>query len=103
MEFETKKDYESTEFLGENEIDEHYIKSCSLICLLSNKNLSPTSIIISFIQNQELRKIMCDIMDITYYDFVRKMSYNYDIVNRSKKILYALNQSNDRKRKTDLQ
>ena len=46
---------------------------------------------------------MCDIMDITYYDFVRKMSYNYDIVNRSKKILYALNQSNDRKRKTDLQ
>jgi hypothetical protein len=94
MEFEHNA--ESSEFIGENEIDDFFIKTCSLISLLSNKTLSPTSIIITMIQNPEMRQLVCEITDMSYFEFVKKMSYNYDIVNRSKKILYALNKANDR-------
>lgn len=93
MDFENSSRIE-IETHGENEIDDYFIQACSLICLLSNKTLSPTSIIITLIQNPEIRQLICNITDMTYFEFVKKMSYNYDIVNRSKKILYALNQAN---------
>lgn len=93
--------YSPTRIIGEGELDDLYIKTCSLVCLLSNKILSPTSIVITLIQNKEMRDIVCEISDISYYEFVQKMSQNYDIVNRSKKIIYALNK-NDRSRKRGL-
>lgn len=94
--------YSPSQIIGETELDDLYIKTCSLVCLLSNKILSPTSVVITLIQNNEIRDIVCKTMDISYYEFIQKMSQNYDIVNRSKKIIYALNK-NDRSRKRSLQ
>jgi hypothetical protein len=94
--------FSPTQIIGNSELDDLYIKTCSLVCLLSNKILSPTSIIITLIENKEIRDIVCKTMDISYFEFVQRMSQNYDIVNRSKKIIYALNK-NDRSRKRGLQ
>jgi hypothetical protein len=93
--------YSPSQIIGENELDDLYIKTCSLVCLLSNKILSPTSVVITLIENKEIRDIICKTIDINYFEFVQKMSQNYDIVNRSKKIIYALNK-NDRLRKRGL-
>jgi hypothetical protein len=93
--------FSPTQIIGNSELDDLYIKTCSLVCLLSNKILSPTSIIITLIENKEIRDIVCKTMDISYFEFVQRMSQNYDIVNRSKKIIYALNK-NDRSRKRGL-
>lgn len=94
--------FSPTQIIGNSELDDLYIKTCSLVCLLSNKILSPTSIIITLIENKEIRDIVCKTMDISYFEFIQRMSQNYDIVNRSKKIIYALNK-NDRSRKRGLQ
>lgn len=94
--------FSPSQIIGNSELDDLYIKTCSLVCLLSNKILSPTSIIITLIENKEIRDIVCKTMDISYFEFIQRMSQNYDIVNRSKKIIYALNK-NDRSRKRGLQ
>jgi len=93
--------YSPTRIIGEGELDDLYVKTCSLVCLLSNKILSPTSVVITLIQTPEIRNIVCNVLDISYFEFVQKMSQNYDIVNRSKKIIYALNK-NDPTRKRGL-
>lgn len=102
MNYSHSLSHSPTQIIGEHELNDLYIKTCSLVCLLCNKILSPTAVIIVLIENKEIRDIVCKTMDISYFDFVQKMSQNYDIVNRSKKIIYALNK-NDRSRKRNLQ
>lgn len=72
--------------ISREELEETVNKFGSFITLLTNKPVSCVTMFMLIQKNPELRQILIDLADTSWYSIVEYMAYRYPVLNKSKKI-----------------
>lgn len=72
--------------ISERELDEFINKCGSLVSLALNKSISSVTLFSQLMEDEELKDVLLDINDYSWYDMVIRMTYRYPILHKSKKI-----------------
>jgi len=72
--------------ISREELEETINKFGSFITLLTNKPVSCVTMFLLIQKHPELRQILVDLADTSWYTIVEYMAYRYPVLNKSKKI-----------------
>lgn len=68
------------------ELEETINKFGSLLTLITNKPISCVTMFILIQRSPELKRLLVDMTDNTWYSIVEYLAYRYPVLNKSKKI-----------------
>lgn len=74
------------EIVGRKELDEIINQFGSLISILTNKPISCVSLFVLITSNEDLKDVILDISDVSWYSLVEHLAFRYPLLNKSKKI-----------------
>lgn len=77
---------DSITIINNEELTEIINKFGSLLTILSNKPISCVTFFLIIQKNKELKKVLLELTDISWYDLVAYLAHRYPVLNKSKKI-----------------
>lgn len=77
---------DSISIINQDELAEIVNKFGSLLTILSNKPISCVTFFLILQKNKDLKRVLLEMADVSWYELVVYLAHRYPVLNKSKKI-----------------
>ena len=77
---------DASEIIFDTELEDLVNKFGSLLTMMTNKPISCVTFFLLLQKNNDLKDVLVELSDTSWYDIVEYLAYRYPVLNKSKKI-----------------
>lgn len=77
---------DSISIINQDELTETINQFGSLLTILSNKPISCVTFFLLIQKNKDLKRVLFEMTDVSWYELVAYLAHRYPVLNKSKKI-----------------